>query len=271
MDSFLGLLSFFGSPPGLTTIGAAVALVIVLWEWRIALVGLVLTQVGVAAATVALAETPSDWAGVMVSIMFLCALMLALAALRRAHGAAEHQAGTLGLRGLMVALIYVVWRLADLELPVPAIDPALVELFVWLTLCMLTMLGLSESPLFTVIALLLWLIPAQALAAVLVGAPALMALIGILALLLALGGSYLILVEQAAAEETAPAITDIAFPPELETGRVPRLNRAGVELEPVANSSLPWEVRRWLERPEWIGPLLARWQARIKLPRRRSE
>jgi uncharacterized membrane protein len=258
MDNLLGLLNFFGSSAGLATIGMTVAALIVVWDWRLALAGLVLVQVGVAAATVALAETSSDWAGVMVAVMLLCALMLAISAQRSGRSLSQFQAGTWQLRALTVGIFFGVWRLANLRLPVPTIDPALVELFVWLTFCMLIMLGLSESPLFTATALLLWLIPAQTVAAILVGAPVVMALIGFLALLLALGGSYLILVEQVAAQETAPAITDIAFPPELEQGQVPRVAHAlGASYAPPAHEAqagLPaWLLARWAQGRAWVA------------------
>ncbi len=262
MDSSLGLFGLFGTSSGLITIGIAVAMLIIIWDWRVALGGLVLVQVGVAGATVALTAAPSDRAGVMVAVMLLCALILALSAHRIGRTASMYQAGTWQLRALIVGLIFVVWRLADLHVPVPVIDPDLVELFVWLTLCVLIMLGFSVSPLFTMTALLLWLIPAETVAAVLVGAPSVMALIGFLSLLLALGGSYLILVEQAAAEESAPTVTDIAFPPELELGQVPRLERVGGGLEPAGEAQPQREIGRWIEQS---SRLLARWRTRVGL------
>jgi hypothetical protein len=151
----------------------------------------------------------------MVVVMGLACLILALSAQRMTRTTTLYQAGTWQMRALLLALLYVGWSLAEVRAPLPAVAPQLAELFVWLTLCMLVMLGLSDNPLFSTVALLIWLVTIQVIAAVIVNSPALVALIGMLTLLLALAGSYLVLVEQVSAEQSAPVVTDITFPSEL--------------------------------------------------------
>src|SRR5690606_26002135 len=130
------------------------------------------------------------------------------------------------------------------------------DLLVWLALCMLVILGLSDNPLFSTVAMLMWLIAAQVIVAVIVNSPALVALIGILSLLLALAGSYLTLVEQVSADERAPVVTDITFPADL---RIP----AASTFEPEEEDG--WV--QWLRRQTWgaaalerTRQLMARWR-----------
>jgi hypothetical protein len=258
MDTVFGLLSFFGSTLGSIIVGMIAALIIVLWDWRVALAGLFCVQVGVASGAVAVGQLSSDWAGVMVVVMGLACLILALSAQQMTRTTTLYQAGTWQLRGLLLVLIYVAWSLADVTVPLPEVTPRLTDLFVWLTLCVLIMLGLSDNPLFATIALLIWLIPTQVTTAVLVNSPALVALIGMLSLLLALAGSYLILVEQVSAEQSAPVVTDISFPSDVRIPVAPLANPQQTETE---------EWVRWVQRQPWgttwlerARQLMTRWR-----------
>ena len=56
MDRFFELLSFFGGPSGPIIIGTITAAMIVVWDWRVALVGLFTVQVGVVSAAVAMGQ-----------------------------------------------------------------------------------------------------------------------------------------------------------------------------------------------------------------------
>jgi hypothetical protein len=212
MGNFFGLLDFFGGERGAVIVGAATALIIVIWEWRVALLGLFLIQVAVASASAAISQFPPEWAGVMVVVMGLATLILALSAQKITRATTLYQAGTWPLRALLLVLVYVGWGLAEVNLPLPEVHPELADLFVWLALCTFVMLGLSDNPLFSTTALLLLLIPVQVVTAIIVNSPALVALIGMLTLLVALAGSYLMLVEQVSVEESAPVVTDISFP-----------------------------------------------------------
>lgn len=256
MDSSFDLLNFAGGMLG-PIIGVATALMIVIWEWRIALLGLFVIQVGVAGAASTSGQLPADWAGVMVVITGLACLILALSAQRMTRTTTLYQSGTWQLRALLLGLAYVGWVLAEVRLPLPAVSPDLADLFVWLMLCMLVMLGLSDNPLFSTIALLMWLVPVQVVAAVIVNSPALVALIGTLSLLLALAGSYLVLVEQVSTEDAAPVVTDISFPSDL---RIPSAANFDAGDDP--------SLLDWAERQPW-GTAIAKQvrQTISKLPK----
>ena len=239
MNSIVAALSFFATPTGFTTIGVIAAVIIIVWDWRLALVGLVIVQLGVAEATVLQQGMPAEWGAIMVGVMALATVILALSVHRTHTRTTLYQSGTWSQRGLIVTLVYASWRLLGWHMPLPEFTTGLSDLYFWLSLCMLIILGMGENPLFTALALLLWLIPVEAVVAVLLEVPALVALVGMIQLLTALACSYLILVEEAPAEE-APVITDITFP---ATGvgslTIPRP-------EPVAAPSLPDWLWDWL-------------------------
>ena len=245
MEAIAAWLGFLATPSGLTAIGFAAAAIVVVWEWRTALAGLCFVQLGVAVATVTHQDMPVEWGAIMVGVMGLAAMILALSARQTHTRASLYQSGTWSQRGLMLLLVYACWRLLDWHMALPEFDAELSDLFFWLGLCVLMILGMSENPLFTAVALMMWLIPAQAVTAVLLGIPALVALVGIIQLLAALACSYLILVEEAPAEE-APVITDVTFPAVgVGSLAVPRLP------EPIVTPSLF----------DWLR---ARWQARLR-------
>jgi hypothetical protein len=256
MDSIFALLGFFGGTIGPVIVGTATALMIVVWDWRLALLGLFCVQIGVVSAAVALGQLPSEWAGVMVVVMGLATLILALSAQRMTRTTTLYQSGTWQLRALLLVLVYIGWELAEVNLPLPVVNPQLADLFVWLAMCMLVILGLSDNPLFSTVALLMWLIPVQVIAAIIVNSPSLVALIGMLTLLLALAGSYLMLVEQVTVEQDAPVVTDITFPGDL---RIPSASNFQPEEEE------GWIA--WLQRQSWgaaalerARELMARWR-----------
>jgi hypothetical protein len=217
MEQLFDLLTFFGTPFGLGVIAAAAAAIILFWDWRLALAGLFVVQLGVATVAVRVEQAPAQWAGVMTIVTGLACLILALSARQARMPPSARQSGTWILRALALVLIYVAWRALSNEVQIPELVPAITSLFVWLVICALVMLGLSDNPLFSAVALLLWCIPVQAVVGVLLGAPMLIALIGILELVLALACSYLALAEQLPVAERQPVLTDITFPDHLPT------------------------------------------------------
>jgi hypothetical protein len=116
----------------------------------------------------------------------------------------------------------------------------------------LILMGLSDDPLFTGVAMLLWCVPAQAVVWVLLGIPALIALIGIAELAVALACSYLVLSAQQPAENKQAVLTDIAFPTQADAddGRVAPAGAAqGANGMPAPGSAVLGEwVRRWWPR-----------------------
>ncbi len=58
MELIESLLVMIGTPFGLLLTGGAVAVFVLIWDWRVALAGLIFVQMGVAAATVTTAQIP---------------------------------------------------------------------------------------------------------------------------------------------------------------------------------------------------------------------
>jgi hypothetical protein len=128
------------------------------------------------------------------------------------------------------------------NLPVVGTDVA--ELFVWLALCALLMLGLGDNPLFTATGLLLWCVPAQALISIILAIPALSALIGIVELLVALACSYLVLVELLPVAATRSVLTDIIFPEQDAVLRMDDESPGAAGPRPIQ----PVRVANWMRR-----------------------
>jgi hypothetical protein len=211
MNSVFSSLNFFATDLGILSIGAFAVVMILLWDWRASLIGLVLTQVGVATVAVLLQGMDPHWAIVQTLVVVLCSLILALSGNQTASAGSLHQAGTLFFRAMVLVLLYVCWRMFELEITIPQVRPEVSLLFLWLSICALLMLSLNNNPLFTGTALLLWCIPAQVVTSLLLPIPSLIVMIGVLQLLLALACSYLMLVEKYGIIDASVVATDVTF------------------------------------------------------------
>jgi hypothetical protein len=211
-SQFLAPLSFFASGLGVLTIAALATSLFLLWNWRLALLGLLGIQVGVAALVIPTQGFPVQPAAVQILVMALCVLLLSASAqsLRTPH--AHPPPGSFLVRCMVVTLLLVSWELFDLQLSLPVISPTVSKLFVWLALCALVILSLSDAPLFAGIALLLWCIPIQVIVELAVPGHSLFVLIGMMEIVLALACSYLVLVDLAPVPPTPTITTDITFP-----------------------------------------------------------
>jgi len=207
-------LSFFATGLGLLTTGAVAVSIILVWRWRLALLSLLVVQIGVAVLVVRVHGAPYTWAAIELLVMLICLAMLALSAHQVQAQLARHQPGSLLLRGATVLLMLASWRVFDLKVDLPVIAPQVIQLFVWLGLCTLVLLSLSDTPFFTGVALLLWSIPIQAIVQILLPAPALFVLIGMVQIMLTLACSYLILTVRLPATVTQQVNTDLTFAPE---------------------------------------------------------
>lgn len=212
MEQFFSALSIFTSDSGTYIIGLVAALMIVLWDWRASLLGLLVIQLGVAALAVALQGMQPQWAFIQTLVILLCALSISISAAQSKPGGSFQQSGNWVLRIIVLLLLAVCWRLFDFEFPIPLIDPELNGLIIWLAVCAILMMSLSDNSLFTGTALLLWMIPMQVAVIVLWPIPSLIIILGGLELLLALGCSYLLLVENFTGAQRALVMTDISFP-----------------------------------------------------------
>lgn len=213
MNSVFTTFGFFASGFGMLSIGTIAALTILIWDWRASLLGLVMIQFGVATVMVLTHNVVPQWAVVQTLITMLCSLILALSGNQVQVSRTLHQAGNWLMRILALIMLIISWQIFDIQIPLPLINARISVLFVWLAVCALLTLSLSDNPLFTGAALLLWFIPVQAVTMVLTPIPGLIAILGALQLFLALSASYLILTEGYATIEHEPVtLTDITFP-----------------------------------------------------------
>lgn len=216
MDSFIPWLlttfTFFASGLGILTIGAVAVLMLFFWEWRSFLVGLCIIQLGVAVLVTHVHQVELKWAQVQILVITLSAAILLLSARQIRFALPYQRPGSWLIRLMAVTLLFICWRLFDVDLALPATAPPLAQLFLWLAVCALIMLGLSDAPLSTAVALLLWFIPVQAFIQILLPEFRLFVLIGIVELLSALACSYLMLAARLPSTVTATRPTDMTFP-----------------------------------------------------------
>ena len=216
MESFIAWLlttfSFFASGLGILTLGAVALVMLLLWEWRLLLLGLWVIQLGVVVLVVKVHQVDLQWAQVQMLVTTLCAAMLFLSARQIRVALAYQRPGSVLVRLMAVTLLLICWRFFDFEVSLPLLAPVLAQLFLWIALCALIMLGLGDAPLSTGIALLLWFIPVQAFIQVLLPEFRLFVLIGMSQLLSALACSYLMLAARQPAMHTAVIPTDVSFP-----------------------------------------------------------
>ncbi|MCB9139187.1 MAG: hypothetical protein H6642_12650 [Caldilineaceae bacterium] len=212
MAQFFDSLHFFASGSGLLTLGGCAALMILFWDWRVALAGLLCVQSGLLALGVTLYDLPVHWAGLQLTVMTLTLLMLIITALQVQRPRARRQAGNWLVRLLAIVLFVLAWRVLGEGPPLPEFGSSVTALLLWLAFCTLLLLGLSDSPLFTAVALLLWMSMAQLIVAVLTPAPNLFVLIAGAELLISLAGSRLMLLDQEPLHARDLIATDIVFP-----------------------------------------------------------
>ena len=199
MDALLGALgALFASGVGLLFLVVVAASMVVLWNWRVAVVGLVVLHVGVGSMLVHIHNVP----GLVVAGQFLAAT-LAAAMLAIAGAAAERspslrRSGNWPLRISALVFVTAAWWFIDPGLIIPQFSQPETDLLVWVAICGLLIICMTSNPTFTGIALLLWCAPLYAIAAVLLPGSGLPALAGIAELLLALACAYLALIEPTA-------------------------------------------------------------------------
>ena len=212
MEQLFAAFDFLAGGLGLLMVAVSAAFIVLLWDWRAALAGLFLIQLGLAILAVRVHSVPAQWAGLQLSVTLLAIGMLAMSAQQATRVRSLHQAGNWLVRLLALVLLTLAWRVVEVAIVLPAFGPSMTALFGWLALCVLLILGLSDNPFFSGVALLLWTISAQILLAVLIPSANLFALIGGLSLLIALACSYLVLLNSVPGGLGAPIATDIVFP-----------------------------------------------------------
>ncbi len=196
-----GLFSFgfFTTQTGFIVISVVAALIVILWDWRGALAGLLLVQWGVGNLLVQRFNMPSQWATAFLFLAGLAGVMLAMSAIQVQWNRHVSRSGNLAMRLAVVLLAYFLFTTQDIRLPLPLIDAQTIDLFSWLTLVSLVILLVGDSPLHMGISLALWLVTVQAATAILLPNPALIVIVGSVELVLILACSYLVLPASGAA------------------------------------------------------------------------
>lgn len=192
----MGLLDFFATGQGVLLLGLLAGLIVLLWDWRVALLSLVIIQIGVAVLLTQVEAVSGQVMFVQTLIMALCATMIATAALQVQLRRSGRQSGGWLFRLLVLSLLGIALYWLDLSLFLPEVAPAISRIFGWIALIALIMLSLGDNPVFTITALLIWALLGQALAAIYAPAPEIMVAIGLMELVLGLTASYLLLAER---------------------------------------------------------------------------
>ena len=239
------ILGFLTSQIGFLITGVLLASAIVIWDWRYALLTVMVVQVVVGAATIQFMQAPFQWVIIQMTVMALSCAIIGLSAARTmSTSPTALQSGSWWLRLMAVLLMYGGWRLLDIRVEIPEVNEQLIQMFGWIAGCALLILGLGMNPLYASIALLLWLIPVQAYVAAIVEIPTLVVLVGMLQILIALAGSYLLVAEDEPEPVVRTALTDVAFPADIFA------SRPIFGLGTVADSLEATVRRRWLARDE---------------------
>lgn len=241
--------TFFASGLGILTIGAVAVLMLFLWEWRSFLVGLCVIQLGVVVLVTYVHQVELKWAQVQILVTTLSAAMLFLSARQIRFALPYQRPGSWFIRLIAVTLLLICWRLFDVDLALPVVAAPLAQLFLWLAVCALITLGLSDAPLSTAVAILLWFMPVQAFIQILLPEFRLFVLIGIVQLLSALACSYLMLAARLPATVTTVRPTDMTFPraaraPRPALSPLPELPKPTPRLLPTGNRQQPVAAMR---------------------------
>lgn len=248
LATLLSNLTFFATGFGILLIGSTALLSILLWDWRVTLLCLLVVQVGVAVLATQIHNFPEQWGSAQVLVTALAAAMLLLSARQVRPVLRQQRPGSFVIRLSALILFVVSWQFIEFDLTLPLLTRQEADLFLWLALCAFVMLGLSDSPLYTAVALLLWLIPVQAFIQVILPEQQLFVFIGIGELLLALAASYLLLAQRVPHHAQSRVLTDITFPEELplkkytaprRTRPLPALPQAATQRPPLSTVANP--------------------------------
>lgn len=206
--------TFFASGLGILLIGTIALILILIWDWRVTLVGLLVMQIGVVVLSHQVHGLPLEWANVQLMVTALVAAMLSLSARQIGRTLWEQRPGSWLIRLGAVVLLIVGWQFVEVDLVLPQLAPQVADLFFWLALCAFVLLGLSGSPFYTGVALVIWFMPVQAFIQVLLPDQRLFVLIAMSELFVGLACSYLLLAQRLPEQEQQVVLTDAVFPEE---------------------------------------------------------
>ncbi|MCS6825883.1 MAG: hypothetical protein NZ553_04635 [Caldilinea sp.] len=204
---FVAVGALLANGPGILLLSALVASLVLVWDWRWALVGAAAIMLGVSSLAAALHEpapavTAAQWLAALISL-----LLLGLSAYIHRPGAIAHPHGNWLLRSFALGFLAGAWWMLDPGVALPVFTRVETDLLIWIGLCSALLLSLSAAPFSSGIGLLLLAAVAQNIAAVLLPGSGLAVLVGIAQILLALGCAYAVLAQPVRTSrlQTAPA------------------------------------------------------------------
>lgn len=202
---------------GILFLAALAASIVLIWEWRWALVGSALLLLGVSSVTATLHGIPAlitanQWLSIVVGI-----LLLGLSARFHPTGIVTRANANWLLRALALSFLLSAWWVVDPGVRAPLFSQVETDLLIWVALCGILLLSLTASPFFMGIGFLLLLAPLQSIAPVLMPGAGLSIFVGIAQILIALACAYLTLMQSAPVANqhrvTAPLNTPVAVQP----------------------------------------------------------
>jgi len=198
-------------------LGLAACLPVVLWDWRVALPGILIVQLGTSALVGTVYGLPAPWPAVHFGVQVLACLILLLSILQTSHVQVRNtgEFSSRLFRLLVLGIDALLFCAASEGIELPLLETATKILFIWFAAVALITLGVTETALFGGVGLLLWLIPIQALLSVLFPLPSVIVLLGILQILVALACSFLLLAEDDALTLIEVPSTDSELAPGL--------------------------------------------------------
>lgn len=181
--------------PGILLLAGLAASSVIFWDWRWALgstliIVLSVTSIQATIHSPTTLVTASQWLAALVS-----ASILALAGHYHPLSPSARSSTNWLVRMIALSFLASAWWVIDPGVSLPNFTQVETDLLFWIGVCGLLMLGLSASPLFTGIALLLLTVPTLAMAPVLLPGSGLAIILGIAQILLALACAYLTLAE----------------------------------------------------------------------------
>lgn len=195
---------------GILFLAALAGSIVLIWDWRWAVVSSTLLLLGVSSIAVRVHGAPTLIAAVQWLAIVVATLLLGLAAHFHPRAVATLPNANWLLRTLALGFLLGAWWMLDSGFNLPLFSRVETDLLIWVALCGVLLLGLSASPFYTGIGLLLVLAPLQSIASVLMPGAGLSIFVGIGQILAALACAYLTLAQPSPVIEQRKIIAPLA-------------------------------------------------------------
>jgi hypothetical protein len=232
---FAAFGNMFATGLGILLLAVLTGATLVLWDWRIAVLGAVLVHLGSSSMLVLVHGVPALVAAGQLFAVVLSATMLAVAGFLHPYPSSLRQAGNWLLRLMALIFIVAAWWYLDPGYTLPSFSQAETDLLLWTGICGLALWSFSGSPLMAGAAALLWSTPMYALASVLLPGSGLPAIVGIMDVIVVLACSYLVLLEPASARGVARRV----IPKDVTANVIPQPRRSPEVVPPVPATGSP--------------------------------